>query len=342
MRRQEQVWAARNVRAIVSAGVVAGFLLGGPAAQAAVSFQFQYTDPAGTGFLDSTNGLSRQAALNTAASTFSSIFASHFSNSGTVVLEATARDDVTDDTLASAGSKLMGADAAGFNLGEVVRTKLQTGTDLNGNSPDGSVEINFGNLWELDFNAPVSSTRYDFYSTLFHEFTHVLGFTSTIGQSGDPVFGTRNVGNWSAFDGFIVDKDGARIIEPTNFALNQGAWDTGSIGGTSPFGGLFFDGVNTVAANGGNPVGLYTPTTWEEGSSVSHLDDENPALAGRMMLARSDTGPYARDYDAVEVAMLTDLGYTATVVPEPHTYAMLLVGLGMLVCIARRRRDAMG
>ncbi len=337
MRRQKQTRIARVVCAMMNGGLLVGCLSFGPAAHAAVTFQFQYTDPAGTGFLDAANGLSRQTALNTAASTFSSMFGSHFSNSGTIVLEATASDNASDNTLASAGSKFTSPGSAGFNLGEIVRTKLQTGTDLNGNDADGSLDINFGNAWELDSNVTPSNTEYDFYSTLFHEFTHVLGFITTIGQSGEPIFGTRNAGNWSSFDGFIVHENGTRIIDPANFALNQAAWDAGSVGGASPVGGLFFDGPNTVAANGGNPVGLYTPETWGGNSSVSHLDDENPAYAGRMMLATSNTGPNARDYGATEVGMLTDLGYTVAIVPEPETYAMLLAGLGMVGWIVGRR-----
>ncbi|MDN5752151.1 MAG: PEP-CTERM sorting domain-containing protein [Nitrosospira sp.] len=337
MKRQKQTRIARVVCAMMNGGLLAGCLSFVPAAHAAITFQFQYADPAGTGFLDAANGPSRQTALNTAASTFSDMFGRHFSNSGTIVLEATASDDASD-TLASAGSKFTGPGSAGFNLGEVVRTKLQTGADLNGNNADGSLDINFGNAWELDFNATPSNAEYDFYSTLFHEFTHVLGFASTIGQSGEPVFGTQNAGSWSTFDSFIVDKNGARIIDPATFALNQAAWDAGSVGGASPAEGLFFDGANAVAANGGDPAGLYTPETWDESSSVSHLDDENPAYAGMMMLAMSDTGPYARDYSAIEVGMLTDLGYTAAIIPEPETYAMLLAGLGMIGWIARRRK----
>lgn len=338
MKCQKQVRVARVVRVMVNGGLLASCLLFGSAGHAAITFQFQYTDPAGTGFLDPANGPGRQAALNAAASTFSSMFGSHFSNSGTLQLEATASADASDSTLASAGSKLVGLGGAGFNLGEVARTKLQTGADLNGNGVDGSVNINFGNPWQLDANVPASSAQYDFYSTMFHEFTHVLGFTSSIGQSGDPAFGTKSAGSWGSFDSFITDKNGARIIDPANFSLNQTAWDAGSIGGASPAGGLFFDGANAVAANGGNSVGLYTPTTWDEGSSVSHLDDDNPTFAESMMLAASDTGPYARDYSAVEVGMLTDLGYSVTAVPEPETYAMLLAGLGMLGWVARHQR----
>lgn len=62
-----------------------------PVAHAAITFQFEYDDPVGTGFRDPVYGTARQAALNTAATTFSSMFGSHFSNSGTITLQATAK-----------------------------------------------------------------------------------------------------------------------------------------------------------------------------------------------------------------------------------------------------------
>ena len=137
-----------------------------------------------------------------------------------------------------------------------------------------------------------------------------------------------------------MDKNGDRVINPSDYALNSTVWADGSTGGASPADGLFFDGANAMAANSGHAVGLYTPETWSEGSSVSHLDDQNPALAGMMMLSASDTGPYARDYSSVEVGMLADLGYAVAIVPEPETYAMMLAGLSMLGWVARRRRKA--
>jgi hypothetical protein len=324
---------------ILRAAVVAVGISSIPAAQAALNIQFEYGDAQGTGFLDPVNGPSWQAAMNTAAMQFSSMFGSHFSNSGTIILQATSSNDPGSNTLASAGSEVIDPGAAGFNLGEVVRTKLLTGVDLNGAAADGSVDINFGNSWELDYNVPASSSKYDFYSTLFHEFTHTLGFISYTGEDGSPLYGTPDSGSWSTFDRFIVDSHGNRVIDPSNYSLDQAAWQEGSTGGASPAAGLFFDGANAVAANGGELVGLYTPGSWNEGSSVSHLDDDNPALAGMMMLSASDTGPYARDYSAIEVGMLADLGYAA-VVPEPETYAMLLAGLGVLGCVARRRKKA--
>jgi hypothetical protein len=312
--------------------------LTGPSSHAAITFQFEYDDPVGTGFLDREYGAARQAALNTAATTFSSMFGSHFSNSGIITLKATASDDPYGATMASAGSLVgPGPGAPGFNLDEVIRTKLQkNGMDLNGKDADGVVNVNFGKLWNVDLNTPTSSDQYDFYTTLYHEFTHALGFTSTIEESGASLFGKPS---WGSFDSFITDKHGNKIIDPVTFTLDQSAWNAGKVGDWGGGGseGLFFDGSNAVAANGGYLVTLYTPSEWNEGSSVSHLDDRMPGIEETMMGPFTGTGPRIHDYSAVEVGILTDLGYVPAV-PEPETYSMLLAGLVTCGWIARRRK----
>lgn len=75
------------------------------------------------------------------------------------------------------------------------------------------------------------------------------------------------------------------VINGNTYALDASSWNTNRIAGPSPSAGLFFNGTNATAANGGLPVGLYTPVAWEEGSSVTHLDDENPLLQPLMMAA---------------------------------------------------------
>ncbi|MEX8495210.1 PEP-CTERM sorting domain-containing protein [Sphaerotilus sp.] len=328
-------------RALLTGGLLAGGLSFGSSAQAAITFQFNFLDGAGTGFNDTTTGASRQSALNTAASLFSGMFGSHFSDSGTIVLNATATDDPLSGNLASAGSQLSlaGGAAAGFNLQGVVSTKLQTGVDLNGSSADGTVNFNFGQNWQLDANAPVSSGQFDFYGVAFHEFTHALGFASLINQNGTDLFGSSTAGHWGTYDQFLVDKNGNAVVNAGTFNLNSGVWNTASVGGTSPAAGMFFNGAHAVAANGGNLVGLYSPTSWIDGSSISHLDTDNPAYSGMMMLHAVGTGSAARDYSAIETGMMQDLGYTAvTAVPEPDSLAMLLAGLGVIGQLHRRRR----
>lgn len=328
-----------GARAVGLASVVA-CLAFSSGAQAAVTFSFSWDDPAGTGFKDPVSGASRQAALTDAANLFSTLFGTYFSNTGAVVLSATASSDPLSNTLASAGSQLTlaGGAPSGFNIGEVVKTKIITGTDLNGAGADGTVNVNFGQPWQLSAGATVTSGQFDFYSTIFHEFTHALGFSSSIDQNGTSLFGTNN---WVTFDQFLSDKNGAKVIAPGTFALDGSVWNTGSVGGTSPAAGLFFDGPNAMAANGGQRVGLYTPTTWADGSSVSHIDTDNPAYAGMMMLHATTTGPGARVYSAIEVGILQDLGYTlAAPIPEPSTWALWMVGFGAVGAISRRRRAA--
>lgn len=335
---------ARPLKAAVQGTLLGSCLMLSLPGYAGITFQFEYTDAPNTGFFDPVWGTIRQDALNIAASAFSDMFGSYFSNSGTILLEAYSSNNHRDNTLASSSSYFY-AGGKGFGedgIKEVIIDKLITGHDHNGNDADGKLHINFGHTWELDFNRPAipsygwySGTR-DFYGTLFHEFTHALGFNSTIFQDGTSL---AKMPSWSRFDSFIVDKDDIPIIDHDTFELNQAAWDVSSVGNWGGGGteGLFFGGPATMEANNGYSVTLYTPGEWSDGSSVAHLDGR---IAGRdwmMMTPSSPAGPLTREYSDIEVAILTDLGYSVSVVPEPETWSMMLAGLALLGSIAQRR-----
>jgi hypothetical protein len=111
---------------------------------------------------------------------------------------------------------------------------------------------------------------------------------------------------------------------------NRNRWNTAYnsnlTGGNA---GLYFGGPNAIAVYGG-PVPLYTPSPWEAGSSVTHLNDSTfTGVATQLMNALADTGKGIRTLSAVELAIFKDLGYT--VVPAPVTAtALLFIGLVFL------------
>lgn len=276
-----------------------------------VSFQFNYAGAVGSGIgFEAANGQVRRDALELAAERLGS----QFNETATISLGVTSKDSPASSTLASAGTEFNDTLVDGFSSNEVVRTKILTGTDLNGAANDGEVDVNWGLSWEISSNpADVSGTEYDFLSTMYHELLHAVGWGSAISQTGNDLNDaapTGQAGAWRYFDQFITNVSGTPVINGTTFALNASSWNTNSIGGASPAAGLFFYGTNARAANGNAPVGLFTPTPWQDGSSVSHLDDENPLLQPLMMASATDFGPGARNLTTLERAVLKDLGYT--------------------------------
>jgi hypothetical protein len=163
-----------------------------------------------------------------------------------------------------------------------------------------------------------------------HEMLHTFNFNSSVDKAGE------NGGeNWSVFDSFIVTSDRKKPIgtEDSPFEWNA-AYDPNLTGGN---GGLYFGGANAVAAYG-KLVPLFTPSVWDSGSSVTHLDDATFTDANqKMMNAYTPHGPGVRVLSPIEVGIMKDLGYTV-VVPQPQTssYALALVGIVFL----RRKRSA--
>ena len=275
-----------------------------PSPAAKISFVFNYGSGARFWSTDA------KTALQASADALAAYFV--VSAPVTLVFDVTAVRSPLSSTLASTGSDLI-ATGAGF-LNTVVQNKLLTGIDSNGSAADGSIEVNFGNPWA--YGDSVSSSQYDFKSTMMHEMLHAYGFLAYVDEAG------WNTGtNWTKFDSFIVTNVGTKVINPSTYRFNT-AYNTNLTGGA---GGLFFGGQNAVAAYGGL-VPLYTPRPWEPGSSVSHLDDSTfTGVNAKLMNAIADTGLSARTLSTVELGILKDIGYT--VKSSPAASALLFVGL---------------
>lgn len=340
IKRPKHGLAAKGRRRLITSALAAATFIFGSVAQAGpITFVFDYSNNApGVGFLDPTTGAARQQALVTAGMLYSDLFGQHFTDSATIVLEATSTDDPLSDTLASAGSVYESTGVGGM-VTEVVKTKLQTGVDANGSSADGSVDVNWGADWQLDPNTPAGPAEFDLFAALFHEFTHALGFANAMFNDGSPTFGNPDdgTGEWNMFDLFVLDHNGNPVVDQGTWILNQGAFDIAVIGDICG-NGLSFGGANATAANGGTAPCLYSPNPAEGGSSIAHLD-ESTYSASMMKPFRDFGAGEARTWNGVEIGVLQDLGYTpVAAVPEPST--ILLFGAGLSMVFFRRRKKA--
>ncbi len=319
-------------------------------AHAGVIFNFNYTD-VGVGFNDPTYGTARQNALESAANYLAGFLTSYNAN---IILDVDG-SVTNNDTLAAASSNFNSSGTPGFgNRGDIM-IKILNGdaADPNPAAADGTVTWNFEDFqWELgnDFQPG----EYDFFSTAVHELLHALGFSSDISKDGSDAFPGTPDDKWSPFDQYVADAAGNKIIDPATFSLDAARWAAASVSsdgtGTPGCGaGLTFVGPNATAANGGNPVELYAPNPWEDGSSGSHLDDQ--CYGGTyMMEAATDAGLSVRTISAVEIGIMKDIGYaqfgaqqtggTGGNVPAPSVLYLLALGLGLMRLTAGKPKAA--
>ncbi|MBI2514234.1 MAG: PEP-CTERM sorting domain-containing protein [Opitutae bacterium] len=293
------------------------------AACAQITFAFDYSqEDAGAGFNDATLGATRKAALQSAADTLSGYFSGYAARTVTIRVNASLNQNA--GFLASAGS-LYFTTSNTFQPG-LVATLIQTGVD-NNPSYQGALTWNFGYTW--DYDDSVAGGTFDFKAVAMHELTHTLGFASMISSSGTSDLGT-NV--WSTFDQFLTDASGNALINSTTKAYAGGSILSDGFGSD-----VYFSGSNAMAANGGSRVHIYSPASYAAGSSLSHLDTDFFTSAAYLMEHAVAAGAATRTLSAIELGILTDLGYSVSAVPEPGTYALAAGALALLLAAARRR-----
>ncbi len=307
------------------------------ASEAAITFSFNFTDPAGTGWNDSTYGLTRQSALSYAANTLGS----YFNATATIGYTVTSINDPNTNTLASASSSSYGPAAPGFEP-TVVEYKLQSGYSGPVSYTDGSINWNFGQPWNYSLTSSgVATNQYDFVSTAMHELLHSFGFLSAIGSDGTGLLSGKTIGDpdlWYVFDKYLATSSGANLINTNTFAFNPSLLGTLTGGAAA----MRFNGT-AAAATFTNGVPIYTPTTWSLGSSGSHTDDltfNGTSYSNLLMNAATEMGPGLRTLSSYETGILQDIGYT--IVPEPGSAALCLTGACAAYLFHRRRRKPVG
>lgn len=205
------------------------------------------------------------------------------------------------------------------------------GRDFGGTAcePGGTGEFDICSFFNSDFpnwylgtdgNTPRGD--FDLVTVVLHEIGHGLGFTGSFEvDDGDDDFdecpGLQGVGCWGIgtgtgellpiiYDLFTEDRQGRPL-------LNEALYPNPSreLGEVLQSNQVFFDGPASLVANAEIPVDLYAPSSFEPGSSFSHLDERAfpPGSPNSLMtpfLARSEA---IFSPGAVTCAIFQDLGW---------------------------------
>jgi PKD repeat protein len=177
--------------------------------------------------------------------------------------------------------------------------------DTNGASPEIAAAFNKTFNWYFGTDGQTPGGEVDFVSVVLHEICHGLGFLGMMDVSGSQ-------GNWGAFpaifDTYSVNGAGQGLLNESLFPNPSNALYLQLTGNN-----VFFNGPQTVAANGGSPAKLYAPSSWNPGSSYSHLDYNTYRLTpNALMVYMMSTGTSIHAPGPVTLGMLRDMGWTIT------------------------------
>jgi hypothetical protein len=137
---------------------------------------------------------------------------------------------------------------------------------------------------------------------MFHEMAHGLGFLSTSSFIFDRTKG-QNVGillQPTPFDAYLQTEDGNRLVDlpSPSFELGQALTSR-----------LVWSGPEGIKANDGVKPLMYTPTSYEGGSSVSHVDENTFTNSGTdaVMTPNLEAGEVFNEPGPILLAMMKDL-----------------------------------
>ncbi len=164
----------------------------------------------------------------------------------------------------------------------------------------------------------------DFQSVVMHEIAHTMGFTSTARADGTFLTYTNKfTGNdfviYTGLDALMLNEDGEDIVTIAADNLTTTGTATG------------FTTGETISLSG-STLDIYNPDPWQEGSSMAHVTEESDPDA--LMIYEIGVNTFRREMTDAELKVMSLLGWT--VVPEPATATLSLLGLTAL--LLRRRR----
>ena len=198
------------------------------------------------------------------------------------------------------------------------------GRDLDPRQKEIFLTVNSTPLWYTGIDGKPSPRSYDLASVILHEIAHGLGFLSN--AEYDRFFGTGYIFQPTPFDAYVQLPDNRTFTDFCSRSADLGR---------AMLGPLFWSGESGVAANNGVKPKLYTPTPYQEGSSITHLDEDTFAnsLTNSAMTPNLEPGEVFRSPGPIALGMIQDMmkappAKSATGIPAKPVNVKALVGDG--------------
>jgi hypothetical protein len=162
--------------------------------------------------------------------------------------------------------------------------------------------------WYFGTNSSTPSGQVSFASVVLHELGHGLGFLGSMeagGACGNPAWGCYGRGADDLpmiYDLFVENGAGTPLLTFDNYSSDLAIQLTSR--------DLYFNSPGGNFANGGNRVPIYAPSTWQQGSSYSHLDQSFNDSNNALMTFSISPGETIHHPGSVTLCMFAEMGWT--------------------------------
>lgn len=230
------------------------------------------------------------------------IWAANFKSKVAITIDATWS---SSQSLAVLGSARPGGYFAGFSGAPdsslwypSALANALAGKDLDIRSSEMVINVNSRGSWNRRGDGAPTTREYDLKSVFIHEIGHGLGFLSN--DSFDSYLGFGSIEQPTPYDAYAQTSDGRRLADLPSPSLELGK----ALRTT-----LVWSGAQGIAANAGVKPILYTPSTYEDGSSISHLDEKTFADSplDKVMTPNLDAGEVFAGPGPLLLAMMADM-----------------------------------
>ena len=183
-----------------------------------------------------------------------------------------------------------------------------TKAEISGaSSPDIKATFNKDIKWYFGTDGQTPDLLYDFVTVVLHEIGHGLGFTGFFFVTGKlGAYGNDSAGDASAFDIMVVNRKNELLTDTTIFKMPSSGLYNQFVSDD-----LFSISPVAINNNAGNRPRLYAPATYNDGSSIYHLNDDTyPTGNENSLMAHAiGKGEAIHDPGPITTGILADIGW---------------------------------